>query len=96
MFKPLCLGSFCFISLDYTQTNPDKRVPQKCDLFSFPVYHSPQFLNYTDPSSHQFSRHLWFQYTCKLKYHFISRYKELCISSSSLTFFKADDSFFSF
>ena len=52
MFKPLCLGSFCFISLDCSQTNPDEGVPQKRGLFSFPVYHSPQFLNYNDPSSH--------------------------------------------
>lgn len=52
MFKPLCLGSFSFISLDHTQTNPDEVVPQKSGLFSFPIYYSPQFLNYIDPSSH--------------------------------------------
>lgn len=41
MFKPLCLGSFCFISLDYTQTNPDKHVPQKYDL-SLSLYTIPR------------------------------------------------------
>lgn len=52
MLKALCLGSFCYISLDYTQINPGEGVPQKSGLLSFPVFPFPQVPNYTDPSSH--------------------------------------------